>query len=96
MWPNWDSERRAFHLPCERSTNELPSHMGKLLHLHSCLKSLTIHINQESGSFWPGSFRPILGVGRFGHGRWVVSANFLGESFRPKYMEIFRKVITQR
>ena len=41
-------------------------------------------------SFRPGSFRPILGVGRFGLGRWVVSANFLGESIRPKYMEIFR------
>ena len=34
-------------------------------------------------SFRPGSFRPILGVGRFGLGRWVVSANFLGESIRP-------------
>ena len=33
--------------------------------------------------FRPGSFRPILGVGRFGLGRWVVSANFLGESIRP-------------
>ena len=33
-------------------------------------------------SFRPGSFRPILGVGRFGLGRWVVSANFLGESIR--------------
>ena len=39
-------------------------------------------------SFRPGSFRPILGMGRFGLGRWVVSANFLGESFRPKFMEI--------
>ena len=32
-----------------------------------------------SGSFWPwvvlaGSFRPIFGVGRFGLGRWVISA----------------------
>ena len=35
------------------------------------------------GSFRPGSFRPNLGVGRFGLGRWVVSANFLGESIRP-------------
>ena len=35
-------------------------------------------------SFRPGSFRPILGVGRFGLGRWVVSANFLGESIRPR------------
>ena len=34
-------------------------------------------------SFRPGSFRPILGVGRFGLGRWVFSANFLGESIRP-------------
>ena len=34
-------------------------------------------------SFRPGSFRPILGMGRFGLGRWVVSANFLGESIRP-------------
>ena len=34
-------------------------------------------------SFRPGSFRPILGVGRFGLGRWVVSANFIGESIRP-------------
>ena len=34
-------------------------------------------------SFRPGSFRPILRVGRFGLGRWVVSANFLGESIRP-------------
>ena len=34
-------------------------------------------------SFRPGLFRPILGVGRFGLGRWVVSANFLGESIRP-------------
>ena len=37
----------------------------------------------RSESFRPGSFRPILGVGRFGLGRWVVSANFLGESIRP-------------
>ena len=29
-------------------------------------------------SFRPGSFQPILGVGRFGLGRWVVSANFPG------------------
>ena len=36
------------------------------------------------GSFRPGSFRPILGVGRFGLGRWVVSANFLSESIRPR------------
>ena len=35
-------------------------------------------------SFWPGSFRPILGVGRFGLSRWVVSANFLGESIQPR------------
>ena len=35
-------------------------------------------------SFRPGSFRPILGVGRFGLGRWVVSANFLGESIQPR------------
>ena len=33
------------------------------------------------GSFWPGSFRPvsfrpIFRVGRFGLGRWVVSAHF--------------------
>ena len=35
------------------------------------------------GSFQPGSFRPILGVGHFGLGRWVVSANFLGELIRP-------------
>ena len=50
-------------------------------------------------SFRPESFRPILGVGRFGLGRWVVSAKFLGESirpgigpesFRPRFMEIFR------
>ena len=34
-------------------------------------------------SFRPGSFRPILGVVRFGLGRWVVSANFIGESIRP-------------
>ena len=34
-------------------------------------------------SFRPGSFQPILGVGRFSLGRWVVSANFLGESIRP-------------
>ena len=34
-------------------------------------------------SFRPGSFRPILGVGRFGLGRWVVSANFIGESIQP-------------
>ena len=34
-------------------------------------------------SFRPGSFRPILGMGRFGLCRWVVSANFLGESIRP-------------
>ena len=34
------------------------------------------------GSFQPGSIRPILRVGRFGLGRWVVSANFRGESFR--------------
>ena len=26
------------------------------------------------GRFGPGSFRPNLGVGRFGLGRWVVSA----------------------
>ena len=47
-----------------------------------------IDYHMESGSFRPesfrpGSFRPILGVGRFGLGRWVVSANFLGESIRP-------------
>ena len=34
-------------------------------------------------SFRPGSFRPVYGVGRCGLGRWVVSANFLGESIRP-------------
>ena len=34
-------------------------------------------------SFRPGSFRPILEVGRFGLGRWVVSANFLGQSIQP-------------
>ena len=34
-------------------------------------------------SFRSGSFRPILGVGRFGLDRWVISANFLGESIRP-------------
>ena len=41
----------------------------------------------SAGSFRPGSFRPIFGVGRFGLGRWVVSANFRGESFRPKHIE---------
>ena len=30
--------------------------------------------HEGSGSFRPGSFQPILGVGRFGLGRWVVSA----------------------
>ena len=34
-------------------------------------------------SIRPGLFRPILEVCRFGLGRWVVSANFLGESIRP-------------
>ena len=40
-----------------------------------CLWSL------ESGSFRPGCFRPIFGMGRFGLCRWVVSA-YVGESFR--------------
>ena len=40
----------------------------------------------------PESFRPILGVGRFGLGRWVISANFWmsrfsPELFLPNYME---------
>ena len=39
--------------------------------------------HDESGSFRPGSFRPIFGVGRFGLDKWVVSANFIGESIRP-------------
>ena len=30
--------------------------------------------NMVPGRFGLGSFRPILGVGRFGLGRWVVSA----------------------
>ena len=42
----------------------------------------------RSESFRPGLFRPILGVGRFGLGRWVVSANFLGESFRPWVVDV--------
>ena len=33
---------------------------------------------KESGSFWP-----IFRVGRFGLDRWVVSAHFQDESFRP-------------
>ena len=42
------------------------------------------------GSIRPGSFRPILGVGRFGLGRWVVSANFRGESIRPcRFGQVF-------
>ena len=39
------------------------------------------------GRFGPGSFRPILGVGRFGLGRWVISVlgRFVPESFRPNF-----------
>ena len=39
----------------------------------------------SAGTFRPGSFRPIFGVGRFGLRRWVVSAlgRFGRESFRP-------------
>ena len=39
------------------------------------------------GSFRPRSFRPILGVGLFGLGRWVVSdlSHFGPESFRPNF-----------
>ena len=37
------------------------------------------------GSFRPESFRPIWGGGcRFGLGRWVISANILGELIRPQ------------
>ena len=41
---------------------------------------------EESGSFRPWSFRPNLGVGRFGLGRWVDSAlcRFGPGSFLPK------------
>ena len=41
----------------------------------------------SAGSFQPGSFRPILGVGCFGLDRWVVSALscFGPESFRPSF-----------
>ena len=42
------------------------------------------------GCFGPGSFRPgsflsglFLPIFRVGLGRWVVSAHFRGESFRP-------------
>ena len=36
-----------------------------------------------TGSFRPVSFRSTIWVGRFCLGRWVVSAHFLGGSFRP-------------
>ena len=35
------------------------------------------------GCFVLGCFIQILGVGRFDLGRWVISANFQSESFRP-------------
>ena len=38
------------------------------------------------GSFLPGSFWPIFRVGRFGLGRWVVSAHFRDESFEPRFV----------
>ena len=50
--------------------------------------ALTVQYERNPGhfgpcSFRPGSFRPIFRVGHFGLGRWVVSAHFRGESFRP-------------
>ena len=52
------------------------------LRLHFGSGTLLIELVNQSRfdpeSFRPGSFRPISGVGRFGLGRWIVSASFLG------------------
>ena len=46
--------------------------------------SIYLMITEKSGSF-----RPILGVGHFGLGRWVILANFEVGCFGP---ELFRPV----
>ena len=58
--------------------------MTKMTMLQSVYHILKIFYSKnESRSLWPELFWPISGVGRFGLGRWVVSANFLRESIRP-------------
>ena len=56
---------------------------------------LNCEILRKAGHFGPGLiclglFYPIQRVGRFGLGRWVISANFQSESFR--YLVVLAKV----
>ena len=57
---------------------------------HNIRKRILWFSNISAGSFRPGSFRPILEVGRFGLGRSVVSAldRFGPESFRPNFNRV--------
>ena len=89
-------------VPLHRNSNNVRFH-NYLIYIHTYniqLQSyIRIHVQSQSkfrvvsalgrsaGSFRRGSFRPILGVGRFGLGRWVVSAlgRFGPESFRPNF-----------
>ena len=58
-------------------------------HTESIFLVPRLNISQSKLFLWnpgrlgPGSFRTIFGVGHFGLGRWLVSAHFQGESFRP-------------
>ena len=65
--------------------NRLPAEIVLLPNLNSFKREVS---KMSQGRFGPGSirpelFRPILGVGRCGFGRWSFRSYFLGESIQP-------------